>query len=113
MTFKIGQSVVCINATCNSYRGNGPLKKGRIYTIDGYYSCGCGSKQVSISERPEVLTMHCGCSHTSVRRQTYYEWRFMPLDLFINFISLPAKKTTEKESTLEEHAPNKKDNPKK
>jgi hypothetical protein len=97
MTFKIGQKVVCINATCNSYRGNRPLQKGRVYTVDGNYTCGCGSKQVSITERPEVLIMHCGCSRRSVRRQTYYNWRFMPLDLLTKFISIPVKKYKEEE----------------
>ena len=113
MTYKIGQQVVCINATCNSYCGNRPLKKGRIYTIDGFYTCGCGSTQVSISERPEVLNMHCRCSHSSVRRQTYYEWRFMPLDLFNMFISMPDKKTEDLELIPVKSDPGKKENPKK
>ena len=111
MIFEKTQKVVCINATCKTYCRY-PLKKGAIYTISGLYQCECGSLQVALVEYPEVLNMHCGCSRVSERRQTYYEWRFMPLDLFTNFIAIPEEKSVEEELTIEDPASCKEDNPK-
>ena len=89
MTFKEGQKVVCVDARSLGYCKY-PLQKGKIYTVASNYSCACGSRQISIVEQPEVLTMLCGCYRTAVRRQSYYNWRFIPLDLLTNFISLPS-----------------------
>jgi hypothetical protein len=99
MEFKTGQKVVCINPTCTRYCKY-PLKKGAIYTVDGFYQCECGSRQVSISEKPAVLTMYCGCSRSANRRQTYYNWRFIPLELLTNFISLPSQSKTPQKPEL-------------
>ena len=111
MTYKEGQKVVCVDPTCKTYCRY-PLKKGAIYTIHGHYQCTCGSLQVALEEYQEVLNMHCGCSRISHRRQTYYEWRFMPLDLFTNFIAIPTVKSEDQEVTIEESASCEKNNPK-
>ena len=111
MTYKKGQKVVCVDPSCKTFCRY-PLKKGAIYTIDSQYQCECGSPQVALKEYQDVLNMHCGCSRISHRRQTYYEWRFMPLDIFTNFIAIPAVKSEDQEVTIEESTPGKENNPK-
>jgi len=97
MNFKTGQKVVCINDQFRSYCAY-PIKKGVIYTIDGFYMCACGSSQVTLAERPCTINMKCRCSRISNRRQSYYDWRFVPLELLENIIEFPSEK---KEETTE------------
>jgi hypothetical protein len=85
MNFKIGQKVVCILDYYNSYCRY-PLKKGLIYTIEGFYKCPCGSQQVTLMESPGLTTMGCKCDQISFRRQSYYTWRFIPLVFFEEII---------------------------
>jgi len=96
MIYKKDQQVVCINDSFTSYCRY-PLTKGGIYTVHSLFQCECGSIQVTLLEYPEILNMRCGCSLSANRRQSYYEWRFMPLDLFNMFISMPEKKTEDLE----------------
>ena len=86
MKFKLGQKVLCVD----DHFDYGPscLKKGSVYTIDGFYRCSCGSNQVTLVEIPDVLSMRCKCHQTSIRRQTYYNWRFVPLEYFEIFEEL-------------------------
>jgi len=88
MIFKNGQKVICVRGTSKA-NCNCSLRKGAVYTVESPYQCACGSHQVALKEIPEVLLMRCACSHTANRRQTYYNWRFIPLDLLTNFISAP------------------------
>lgn len=41
MNFKAGQKAVCVNDHFRSYCAY-PVRKGLIYTIDGFYKCICG-----------------------------------------------------------------------
>lgn len=81
MKFKVGQKVVCINDRYSSYCAY-PLKKGAIYTIQGLYTCSCGSQQVFLVEVPEVTWVGCKCQSTSLRRHSYYAWRFRVLKYY-------------------------------
>ena len=83
MKFKIGQKVLCVDDHFNY--GQSRLTQGSIYTIIGFYLCPCGSNQVTLLEIPDVLSMRCKCHHTSIRKQTYYNWRFVPLEYFEKF----------------------------
>ena len=74
MKFKDRQKVLCVDDHFNY--GQSRLKKGLVYTIDGFYRCSCGSNQVTLVEIPDVLSMRCKCHWTSIRRQSYYNWRF-------------------------------------
>ena len=87
VNFKTGQKVLCVNDHFRSYCAY-PIRKGLIYTIHGFYKCDCGSDQVILKEVPESINMGCRCFRTSFRRQSYFTWRFMPLDYFEKFIDL-------------------------
>lgn len=79
MEFKEVQKVLCVNDHYRSYCRY-PLKKESIYTIHGFYQCTCGSHQVTLMEIPDVVNMECRCHRTSIRKQSYYNWRFIPLE---------------------------------
>ena len=91
MNFRAGQKVLCVNDHYTSYCAY-PLKKGSVYTIDGFYRCSCGSSQVTLMEIPEVTNMGCRCHLTSVRRQSYFTWRFIPLEYFEKLIDVSQDK---------------------
>ena len=91
MNFKTGQKVLCVNDHFRTFCAS-PVKKGVVYTIDGFYRCPCGSGQVTLQERASMIDMICKCSRLSYRRQSYYSWRFIPVELFDNFIDLSDKK---------------------
>ena len=91
MNFRTGQKVVCVNDHFVRYCSY-PIKKGVIYTIDGFYKCRCGSYQLTLRERSVFIDMICKCNRISYRRQSYYSWRFIPLDLFDNIIDLENNK---------------------
>lgn len=78
MKFEFGQRVICVNDNFMSYCRY-PVKKGSIYTIHGFYQCACGSHQVTLVEIPFLISMQCKCHRTLFRRQSYYNWRFVPL----------------------------------
>lgn len=78
MKFQVGQKVLCVNDHFNY--GPSRLKKGNVYTIQDFYICPCGSFQLIVSEIPDVLSMRCKCNSTIIRRQSYYAWRFKPLE---------------------------------
>lgn len=78
MKFELGQKVLCVDDHFNY--GPSRLKKGLIYTIDGFYLCPCGSHQVTVVEIPDIISMGCKCHRTLIRRQSYYNWRFVPLE---------------------------------
>ena len=90
MEFKLGQKVLCVNNHFN--HGQSRLKKGSVYTIHGFYQCACRSRQVTLFEIPDVTNMGCKCHRTSVRRQSYYNWRFIPLEYFEKFMAISSKK---------------------
>jgi hypothetical protein len=96
MKFQRGQKVVCINDRFSSYCSH-PVIKGRVYTIQGSYRCVCGSNQVTLFEKPYNTYMKCGCGRVSERRQSYYNWRFLPLEYFENYVSLSSKKNIPEE----------------
>lgn len=101
MNLKVGQKVLCILDHYRSYCSY-PVKKGSIYTIHGYYECPCGSQQVTLKEIIGVTNMGCKCNLTSYRRQSYYTWRFIPLNYFEIFKSLSwDKKEFSKEINVE------------
>lgn len=87
MTFRTGQKVLCVNDYFRSFCAY-PIRNGLIYTINGFYKCDCGSDQVTLIEIPWSINMGCECSRTSYRRQSYFNWRFLPLDYFEKFIDL-------------------------
>jgi hypothetical protein len=87
MNFNTGQKVLCVNDHFGSYCAYA-IRKGLIYTIHGFYKCDCGSDQVTLKEVPVFINMGCRCFRTSYRRQSYFSWRFMPLDYFEKFIDL-------------------------
>lgn len=80
MKFEVGQKVLCINDHFSYCKY--PLKRGTIYTIHGFYQCACGSHQITLMEIPYAVNMGCRCDRTSFRRQSYYHWRFLPLEYF-------------------------------
>lgn len=86
MNFKAGQKVLCILDQYNSYC-KFPLKRGSVYTVNGFYKCACGSLQITLAEITGVTKMGCRCHRTSVRRQSYFIWRFIPMEYFEAFIS--------------------------
>ena len=100
MRFYIGQKVLCVNERFGSYCSH-PVKKGLVYTIHGFYKCGCGSDQVTLFERPYINSMKCGCGRLATRRQSYYNWRFIPLQYFEKFIGWAEKETTNNKVTAE------------
>ncbi len=85
MNFHKGQKVLCVNDRFIIYCSY-PVKKGKVYTIHDFYTCDCGSKQVTLTEKPYVDQMKCGCGRIEERRQSYYNWRFVPLEYFEKFI---------------------------
>jgi hypothetical protein len=87
MEFKPGQRVICVNDQYRSY-SRYPVTKGMVYTIHSNYQCPCGSRQVTLMEFPGRTPMGCRCPRTSNRRPSYYNWRFIPLDLYLNIMSL-------------------------
>lgn len=89
MKFEFGQKVVCINNHFNY--GQSRLKKGYIYTIEGFYICPCGSNQVTLVEIPDIISMRCKCHRTLIRRQSYYNWRFVPLEFSEIAFELPSE----------------------
>jgi hypothetical protein len=91
MNFRTGQKVICVNDQFKRYCAY-PIKKGVIYTIDGFYKCPCGSEQVTLREKNAFIDMICKCDRLSYRRQSFYSWRFIPLEMLENFISLSDKK---------------------
>lgn len=98
MNFRVGQRVLCINDRYRSYC-RFPLKKGSVYTVNGFYTCACGSLQVTLSEIKGETNMGCRCHRTSVRRQSFFIWRFIPMEYFEAFISSSSgteKKTVSK-----------------
>lgn len=97
MNFKTGQKVVCVNDSFISYCAY-PIRKAVVYTVAGFYRCACGSNQVTLAERPCTINMICRCNRISNRRQSYYDWRFMPLDFLDNIIELPAVNKETKEA---------------
>jgi hypothetical protein len=96
MEFKLGQKVLCVNDRYGSYCRY-PLSKGGIYTIHGFHRCTCGSQQVTLMEIAGVVTMGCRCQRTSVRRHSYYIWRFIPLE----YSETHAKALSDKNEILE------------
>jgi hypothetical protein len=84
-----------------------PVKKGLVYTIDGFYKCPCGSDQVTLKERASTIEMICKCRRLSYRRQSYYSWRFIPEELFYNFIDLSAKKKIPEKIIVQKTEPEK------
>jgi len=101
MQFEAGQKIVCINANWKGYCRY-PLTKGAVYTVHSTYRCTCGSRQIALREYAAVLNVVCCCSQIITRRQTYYEWRFVPLDLFEEIIAIPKEKAEEKEVQIEQ-----------
>jgi len=87
MNFKTGQKVLCVNDHFRTYCAF-PVVKGTVYTISGTFKCECGSSQVILKERPLKIDMNCRCGFFSFRRQSFYDWRFIPLTYFERFISL-------------------------
>lgn len=85
MKFRSGQKVLCVNDHFNAPCGN-RVKKGHIYTVQGYYKCPCGSRQVALIEYPAHTPMSCRCPGITYRRQTFYEWRFIPIEYFEMFL---------------------------
>ncbi|MDB4584410.1 hypothetical protein N9164_14765 [Draconibacterium sp.] len=81
MKFKIGQKVLCNNASYNNYCAC-PLVKGEIYTVYGFYTCLCSSEQIYLDEIPDIVFMGCKCHRFSERRHSYYSWRFRPLQYY-------------------------------
>jgi hypothetical protein len=81
MNFEVGQKVLCVNDHFGSYCAY-PVFKDDIYTIHDLYQCPCGSRQVTLEEVPGRTVMGCKCTRTSERRQSYYDWRFIPLTYF-------------------------------
>jgi hypothetical protein len=100
MSFRVGQKVLCVNDHYHSYCRY-PVKKGSVYTIHGFYRCSCGSLQVTLVEFPGETLMHCRCPLVSERRQSYYIWRFIPLEYFEKFIGF----STEKQEDRKEKEP--------
>jgi hypothetical protein len=100
MNFKKGQKVYCVNGSYNSYCIH-PIKKGSVYTIHGWYYCLCGSSQVTLKEFPDSTKMGCRCHRTSVRRQTFYSWRFIPLDMLKDFVAVSRAKEKTKVTNTE------------
>ena len=91
MSFEAGQKVMCVNDHYKSY-SRYPVNKGTIYTIHGHYRCPCGSRQVTLEEFPGETLMGCRCPRTNNRRSSYYDWRFIPLDLFDSIVELSSEK---------------------
>lgn len=87
MNFRTGQRVLCINDKYRTYCRY-PLKKGLVYTVDGFYRCSCGSLQIMLAEIPGVTNMGCRCNRTTVRRQSYFVWRFIPMEYFEGYLDL-------------------------
>ncbi|MBN1132133.1 MAG: hypothetical protein JXR52_08660 [Bacteroidales bacterium] len=80
MNFRTGQKVICVNDRFNRKPVHA-VKAGEIYYINGFYSCpSCQSLQFSLFEFPFYTLMGCKCGLTLERRQTFYAWRFVPLD---------------------------------
>jgi hypothetical protein len=96
MMFQVGQKVLCINDHFSYCRY--PLKEGLVYTIHGFYQCACGSHQVTLIEIPYTVNMGCRCHMSSIRRQSYYIWRFVPLEYFEEY----ADSSSDIEEVLEE-----------
>ena len=81
MNFKFNQKLVCVHDNYKSYCAF-PLKKGKVYTVQGFHKCQCGSFQINLKEVEPVVLMRCGCGAVSMRRQSYYYWRFRPLQYY-------------------------------
>jgi hypothetical protein len=101
MKFKKGQQVLCVNASYGTYCAF-PLKKGSIYSVDDFYECPCGSHQITLMEVPGLAKMGCRCDHSTFRRQSYFKWRFIPLEYFEKFIEYSEEAEVQKEELYED-----------
>jgi hypothetical protein len=81
MEFTIGQKIVCIDARYKTFCAF-PLKKGKIYTVSGFFKCECSSEQLFLHGISQFVRMGCACNRTSLRRQSYFTWRFKPLQYY-------------------------------
>jgi hypothetical protein len=95
MKFYSGQKVLCVNDHFNppcAYM----IRKGSEYIIRGFYKCTCGSDQVTLVGIPDnPISMICRCGRISTRPQTYYSWRFIPIEYFESFICNSSEKQEE------------------
>jgi len=89
MSYRIGQKLLCIDDRFD-HRPTHAVKAGEVYTLTGFYYCpACQSPQFTLSEFPFTTRMRCGCGHTRERRQTFYAWRFVPLEEQENVAEVP------------------------
>ena len=89
MSYKIGQKVLCVDDRFDRQPVYA-VKIGEVYTIKGFYNCpSCGSLQFILFEFPLHTLMGCKCGHTMDRRQSFYAWRFVPLEDQENTAEVP------------------------
>lgn len=88
MNFKVGEKVLCVNATSGN---NGPwigpkLELHKEYTIYGVMYCSsCGKQMVDVhttsaDHTPVVDTLTCNCNNTFKTNSPYHwcgNWRFV------------------------------------
>lgn len=63
-TFRIGQRVVCVDATQHQYPF--PLRVGDVFTVSGTTSCKCGANKITLAEDDfDGLVVFRCCGHVS------------------------------------------------
>lgn len=97
-----GDKVVC-KYPKRSFSCPNPLVKGEIYTVAGIYVCQCSSVQICLEEADYDISMICKCGREEWRRQSYYAWRFQPLQYYntYNEVFKSKKELGEKEDIPE------------
>lgn len=81
MNFKKGQKVVCVDDRIYGTLKPLNLKKGNIYTVDGFSCCtDCGLATIFVAELNEKIISVCICGHSQLERQNYLVKRFVPAE---------------------------------
>ena len=87
-TFKIGQKVVCKDASANI---NTPhpyhIEKGKTYIIENIFYCSCGEEVLCLKEIAGVGKTRCMCNTIIEGRRCYRSARFAPIQTQYNIIS--------------------------
>lgn len=81
MKFRKGQMVRCVNDGFNNRPPAYKVTIGAVYTVEDTYQCPvCNSEQNILFEFPLHTSMGCRCPNTTYMRQTFYAWRFEPVE---------------------------------
>lgn len=83
MSFKVGQKVVCVDATHHdASKLKAPLKNGEIYNVSLVVNCSCGAHIIGVGiSKKTGMKQYCYCGNQIKSNQWHHTaTRFRPLD---------------------------------